>query len=483
MSIPIHTVDGRGFARAAVIARREVRDQFRDWRILAPIVILTLVFPPLATLTARQAVRFVEQYGAPIIGDRLIPFLLMIVGFFPISISLVIALESFAGEKERHSLEPLLATPLTNLQLYLGKMVASTLPPLVGAFLGIAVYLAGLYFALGFLPDAIVITQIVILTFVQAVVMVAGAVVVSTQTTSVRAANLLASFIIIPMALLVQGESLIMFWGRYNVLWLIIGGELVLVALLVRMGVRLFNREELLGREIDDLNLRWLWRRFWRAFVGARRGGVLAWYRHELGATVVRLRVPLLLMAVAMVAAVGVGAHYGSVFQLPAEFVALDNLSSDFAERLQQFGLFTPRGMVLVLLQNARALALATLLGVFSLGVLSSIIVMVPAAFGGYFAAQVALAGGSPLAFTVAFLTPHGIFEIPAILLVGAAVLRLGATVVSPPPGKSVGEAWVTAFADWARVAGGLALPLLLLGAAAEVFLTPRIVIAVFGGG
>ena len=89
--------------------------------------------------------KFVEQYGASVVAERLIQFLLTIVGYFPISISLVIALESFVGEKERHSLEPLLASPLTNLQLYLGKAIASTLPPLAGTFLGIGVYLADLF--------------------------------------------------------------------------------------------------------------------------------------------------------------------------------------------------------------------------------------------------------------------------------------------------------------------------------------------------
>ena len=92
---------------ALIVTRREVRDQFRDWRILLPIIALTLFFPALMNITAREAVGFVEEYGAPVIGDRLVPFLLMVVGFFPISVSLVIALESFVGEKERRSIEPL----------------------------------------------------------------------------------------------------------------------------------------------------------------------------------------------------------------------------------------------------------------------------------------------------------------------------------------------------------------------------------------
>ena len=68
----------RGFGRydihmALLITRREVRDSFRDWRIIIPIVILTLVFPALATFNARVLFRFTEQYGAAIVSDRIVP--------------------------------------------------------------------------------------------------------------------------------------------------------------------------------------------------------------------------------------------------------------------------------------------------------------------------------------------------------------------------------------------------------------------------
>ncbi len=202
------------FRKAMIITRREVRDQFRDWRIIAPIILLTVFFPGLMNFTAQQAVDFVGKYGAPIIADRLIPFLLMVVGFFPISVSLVIALESFVGEKERRSIEPLLSSPLTDVQLYLGKLMAVMFPPLIGSFLGISVYLIGVYRQVGWVPDTTLLIQVICLAVVQSLVMVSGAVVVSSQTTSVRAANLLASFIIIPMAMLLVGESMIMFWAK-----------------------------------------------------------------------------------------------------------------------------------------------------------------------------------------------------------------------------------------------------------------------------
>jgi len=218
--------------------------------------------------TASRLLSFVSDYGADILGTRLIPFLLLVVGFFPTSFSLVIALETFVGEKERKSLEPLLATPLTNGQLYLGKMLASVIPPLFASYLGIGVYLVGLALTVEWTPSPQLFVQTILITTVQGVVMVAGAVIVSSQTTSARAANLLASFIIVPMALLIQFEAVVMFWGNYAGLWWIILGLVVAGVLLVRMGLHVFNREELLGRDIDQIRLGWMWRKFWNRFTG-----------------------------------------------------------------------------------------------------------------------------------------------------------------------------------------------------------------------
>ncbi len=184
---------------ALAITKREVRDQLRDWRIIFPVLGLTVFFPFLMNFTARTALDFVTKYGASLIADRLVPFLFMVVGFFPISVSLVIALESFVGEKERGSIEPLLNTPLKDWQIYLGKLLSSTIPPLLSSYIGMTVYLVGLVITKVTLPGINVLIQLVALTTVQAVVMVAGAVIVSTQTTSVRASNLLASFIVIPL--------------------------------------------------------------------------------------------------------------------------------------------------------------------------------------------------------------------------------------------------------------------------------------------
>ncbi len=471
----------REFSGAWILAKREIRDQLRDWRILTPIIILTLFFPLLMNYTARQAVDFVGRYGAPIVGERLIPFLLMVVGFFPISISLVIALESFAGERERRSLEPLLATPLSDRQLYLGKMIASVVPPLAAAYLGISVYLIGLLISVDWNPPIVLLVQVLALTTFQAIVMVAGAVVISSQTTSVRAANLLASFIIIPMAELIVAESMVMFWGRYNVLWWILLTLVLIAFALGRMGLKLFNREELLGREFDVVDLRWMLRRFAQEFIGGARNPCM-WYKGVLTKSLRDLRAAILITAVLLVAGYAVGFDLANTFTLPSNMLQLDALGEGLAEQLGAFGMFTGRGMVWILWNNIRALGLATLLGAFTLGVLGQILLMTPIGLTGYFAGNLSLAGQDTLRFITALVLPHATLEVPAAVITGAAILRLGLAALSISKDTSLGEGIISALAVWARVSLGIVLPLLLGAAAIEVFVTPYFAIWLLGG-
>jgi uncharacterized membrane protein SpoIIM required for sporulation/ABC-type transport system involved in multi-copper enzyme maturation permease subunit len=466
---------------ALVVTRREVRDQIRDWRIVLPIVILTIFFPGLMNFTAREALNFVGQYGAPIIGERLIPFLLMLVGFFPISISLVIALESFVGEKERHSIEPLLTSPLSNGQLYLGKLLAAMVAPLMASFLGILVYLVGIRLQIGWIPPLDLLLQMIALTTVQAILMVSGAVVISSQTTSVRAANLLASFIIIPVALLVQGESIVMFWGRYDILWWVIFGEGLIAWLLVRMGISHFNREELLGRELDTLSFRWAWQVFKRDFFGKARSP-WTWYGSEVAPTVKGMAAPILGMIVLLFFATAAGVSQASVFHLPLQPFSLGRLDQGVVQGMESMHLFSTSDIVTVWYHNLRAIVLATLLGFFSFGVLGLIVLMVPVMLIGYLLASVAMIGFSPFLLFGALVLPHGIFEIPAMLLSGAAILRMGATLATPNQDETIGESWLRSFADWAKIMVGVVLPLLLAAAFMEVIVTPRIAMMVLGG-
>jgi ABC-type transport system involved in multi-copper enzyme maturation permease subunit len=481
-----------------VLMQREIHDTLRDWRMVVPILILTLLFPALMSFVADMALDWVARYGAAIVGDRLMPFLLMVVGFFPISFSLVIALETFVGEKERNSLEPLLATPLSDAQLYLGKTLAAMIPPLLAAYIGIGVYLLGLYVFKGWAPPFELLVLVFALTSAEALVMVSGAVVVSSQTTSARAANLLASFIIIPVAFLMQGEAIIMFWANYGVLWWIVLFLVVVDAGLIRMGIHLFNRESLLGRQIDELNVPYLWRTFWGHmrwrswFFGLDPEALPPWlrwmgaagglYRHQIPAVLRRSRLAILTVVIGLALSAVVGFGFAARYPLPAEVLQLDQVSPEsFADlpAVDWLPAFTVWG---VLGNNVRALVGASLLAIFSFGTLAIALLMAPLAIIFYFVVQAAYAGYSPLLFFGAFVLPHALFELPAAIIATALAVRLGAIFMSPPEGMSVGEGWLWALADFVQVFIALVVPLLALAAAVEVHVTPAVVVWAFGG-
>jgi len=466
---------------ALIITKREVRDQFRDWRIVFPIILLTILFPGLMNFTAHQAVNFVERHNAPIIGDRLIPFLLMIVGFFPISISLVIALESFVGEKERKSIEPLLCSPLSDGQLYLGKLLAAMVPPLLASYLGITVYLIAVRLQIGWKPDLVLLTQILLLTTIQAITMVSGAVVLSSQTTSTRAANLLASFIIIPFALLIQGESIVMFWAVYDVLWWVIFAQILIAILFVRTGVAYFNREEMLGRELDRLDIGWGWRIFKSEFRG-EANNIYAWLRFELSKSIRGMKLALLFSSILLFTALFIGYSQASRFPISSDLLSFDHMSKGFLEGLEEIRFFSAGSVTLIWWHNIRVILLATFLGIFSFSILGLLITMLPLVFIGYMVGNIFMAGLSISKFITGLILPHACFEIPALIFAGAAILNLGATLTTPANGKTIGEAWIISLAQWAKLMVGLIIPLFLCAAIVEVFITPRIASILFGG-
>ncbi len=483
------------FSNALVVTRREVRDSLRDWRIIAPIIILTFLFPFLAQFVAGRFSNYLEGFGAQILGDRTIPFLLMIVGFFPISISLVIALETFVGEKERRSLEPLLSTPLSNTELYIGKTLAAILPPLLSSYGGMAVYLLGLAgSATVWRPPPMLILQIFLLSTVQGLVMITGAVVVSSQTTSTRAANLLASFIIIPVTVLIWLESAIMFLAPdaesvngIGALWAIIVGMAVVIGLLLRVGNSVFNREELLGRSLDSIDLKGFARRLGRQVravdaQGTPARSLLEWYRRGIPFSLGRLGLATPITIGVFVAALLAGYVFGTTsswqLNLPTG-LPLENA----AQNLDAYSglLFKGDAALGIFQQNWRVLAVASAAAVFSFGALA--LLLTPAVYFiiGYLASQL-VASGYSIAFLVPALGTHGLIEIPVIVIATAAALRLGAVVTRPPAGQTVGTAWTAALADTIKLWLGVLLPGLLLAALIEANLTPMVVAAFLGG-
>ncbi len=461
-----------------LVAGRELRDQFRDWRILSPLIILTLSFPFLMNEVAHQAVAFFAKYGTSLIADRLVPFSVLIIGFFPITISLVVALESFVGEKERGTIEPLLSSPMKDWHLYFGKVLVGILTPLVASYASIALYLAMVSHQRLEMPSIYTLILLFMLTTAHAVLMVSAAIVISVQSTSVRAANLLASFIVIPVALMMQGESVLLFWGTDQVLWLAVVAVIIIAGLLVRLGIAHFQREYLLGREFDSLNLRWLWQMFWQTFKG-EGNSLFSWYRLEVPKAMRKLSAPLLLILV--MAVIGfLSSYYWAMVNVPRMLPAATdaNYSQIMKGARESIGL-AQAGQHLSALylfaNNVRATLLILLAGLVSFSVLGMLIYLVNVGLIGGVLGVFKLIGYSPLVLFAAGLLPHGIFEIPALMIASAIVLRMAAVLVAPQLGKSMGQVVLELLADWAKVFLGVVMPLLGIAALVEAYITPLI--------
>ncbi|HEY5984472.1 MAG TPA: stage II sporulation protein M [Anaerolineales bacterium] len=467
-----------------LLAGREFRDQLRDWRIVLPLAILTGAFPLLMKEVASQAVSFFARFGTTLIAYRLIPFSILIIGFFPITISLVVALESFVGEKERGTIEPLLNAPLKNSQLYFGKLLAGVITPLTASYLSIGLYLAMVSREALEMPRFDTLILLFMLTTVHAILMVSAALVISVQSTSIRAANLLASFIIIPVAIMMQGESVLLFWGTDGVLWLAVVAVMIVSGMLVRLGLAHFQREYLIGRELDQLNTGWIWNTFWTRFRGAPGSGVYSWYRTQVVPALRKLTVPLLIIL--GIAVIGFwGSFRWTTDNLPRLLSAArqSDLAAIVKDARDSAGL-VQAGQTLsaahILANNVRATTLVFLGGLVTFSVLGIAAYVINVGLVGGVLGVFDLMGYAPGVLFAAGLLPHGIFEIPALMLASASVLKLGAVLVTPQMGRSMGSILLELLADSAKVLLGVVFPLLIIASLVEAHITPAILQRVF---
>jgi uncharacterized membrane protein SpoIIM required for sporulation len=193
------------------------------------------------------------------------------------------------------------------------------------------------------------------------------------------------------------------------------------------------------------------------------------------------MRMPMLLIGLLMLASLWIGVDLSRQFPLPVNLLDLNNLEIDTFTDFGAIRLVDPLGVPLIWLHNIRVVLLALVFGLFSFSVFGLLIVMLPIVLIGYFAASFSGAGISPGLFLSAFVLPHGILEIPALLIAGAGILHIGARIVAPSHGKSIGEVFLRGLAEWLQVGIAIVLPLLLLAAALEVFVTPMVAVWLLG--
>jgi len=179
-------------------------------------------------------------------------FLVMLV-LAPITSGMSVAASSVIGEKQARTLEPLLVTPITTLELLGGKLLGALLPALVVTAISLVLYLAvvgavAAHGVFGVLLGPRTLGVVLLIGPLAAMVALQLAICVSSRVNDARTAQQLGIFVILPIPALLLGQ---MFGGIELtgpvILWIALGLFIVNIGLMW-FAIRLFDRETILTR-------------------------------------------------------------------------------------------------------------------------------------------------------------------------------------------------------------------------------------------
>jgi uncharacterized membrane protein SpoIIM required for sporulation len=431
--------------KAALVAKRDLRDAISELRLILAMVALTVAIPIGSAIGIRGLAYF---GGGTAVVNRLALVGAFFVVFIPASFSLVLALESFVGERERTTLEVLVSTPLRESEIYAGKVAAVLAIALTLCYGGLLVYCLAVFTGLGYLPLDVLIA-LAVSTICQVAAMVAGAVIISLNARTMRAANVMASFIILPMSVVLQVEAALILLGRTEFLWAFAGFMIVLAAVLLRMGLDGFSREALLAREVGLSNpLKRAWGAIRSGF--AHRPGFfrLMWLR----------RFPLLIAA----AGLPIGAVAGYLAAV-TNAVPSSAIKPALSSLLSAAGSGSSSDQAIAIFgHNALAFLIVPLIAVLTAGVSGFLLTFFPGFLIGYVAAS------SSWAIALGGVVPNGLVEIPAAIIAGGLAIQIGASAIHMEASGGWTGRVLGAAADYVRALRWL-MPALAVAAILEV--------------
>jgi ABC-2 type transport system permease protein len=179
---------------------------------------------------------------------------MMLFMLVPVAIPVTIAAYSIVGEKTTRSLEPLLATPITTVELLVGKCLAAVIPAILatyGAFgifaLGTWVIVANKMLLLALL-DARWLIAIFIVGPLLAILAVAFSLMVSSRVNDPRVAEQISMIIILPVLGGFFGQVAGLFILNKEIISVVAIVMFALDVLMVYLATRVFQREQILTR-------------------------------------------------------------------------------------------------------------------------------------------------------------------------------------------------------------------------------------------
>lgn len=190
-----------------------------------------------------------ECFQVYITGQFMLLFMII-----PLMIPVNIAAYSIVGEKTNRSLEPLLATPITTLELLGGKNLAAVIPAVIATWLGFVIYIIGAWLiiespeVLSALLDPMWWIAVLVLGPLLAILSVNFSIIVSSRVNDPRVAEQVSAVVILPVLAVFFGQIAGLFFINRNLILLFSLIVLVVDIGMLYFAVRLFQRETILTR-------------------------------------------------------------------------------------------------------------------------------------------------------------------------------------------------------------------------------------------
>ncbi len=259
--------------KIAIILQKEWAEVFRNRMVLFTVAFLPLLMTaiPLGILFSMRGDAVMSQAAGDMPTQMeaycpanlppgecfqvfLVSQFMLLFMILPLTIPSSIAAYSIIGEKTGRSLEPLLATPITTVELLAGKALAAWLPAVIATDAAFGIFLIGAWLMspgpalFSALLDARWLLAVFIVGPLLALLSVAFSVIVSSRVTDPRVAEQLSAVIIVPLLGLFFGQIAgLLVLNRSLVLWMALF-LVVLDGFVVYLAVQLFQRETILTR-------------------------------------------------------------------------------------------------------------------------------------------------------------------------------------------------------------------------------------------
>jgi len=255
-----------------VITRKEWAEVFKNRFVLFTIAFLPLMLTalPLGVLYAAgsggeaglsstdmppQFAQICQGLSGEECGEYyLVSTFLILYMLMPLAIPVTIAAYSIVGEKATRTLEPVLAAPISTLQLLVGKALAASLPAILVTWFGFGVFAVGVRLisvspgVSAKLLDPVWLVAVFIVGPLLALAAVSVAVMVSSRVNDPRVAEQVSMLVILPLLGLFFGQIAGLIYINQRLILLMAGVLVVADALLLTLATQLFERETILTR-------------------------------------------------------------------------------------------------------------------------------------------------------------------------------------------------------------------------------------------